>query len=167
MKVTQSTLWDPMDYTVHGIFQARILEWVAFPFSRVSSQPRDQTRSPALRADSLPTCGSGKGSGSGKRICGREEGNRISKARNSPRVQQLKGAELRSRSRSDYRIPHCFVIERYSVHSCPFLKPTMVIWIHIVIFRVAVIPPSLEILLNLISLPLHFQKSPSGGSVRY
>ena len=45
VNVTQlcSTLWDPMDYTVHGIFQARILEWVAFPFSRGSSQPRDQT----------------------------------------------------------------------------------------------------------------------------
>ena len=35
------TLCDPIDYTVHGIFQARILEWVAFPFSRGSSQPRD------------------------------------------------------------------------------------------------------------------------------
>ena len=33
-----------MDYTVHGILQARILEWVAFPFSRASSQPRDQTQ---------------------------------------------------------------------------------------------------------------------------
>ena len=32
-----------MDYTVHGILQARILEWVAFPFSRVSSQSRDRT----------------------------------------------------------------------------------------------------------------------------
>ena len=30
-------------YTVHGILQARILEWVAFAFSRGSSQPRDQT----------------------------------------------------------------------------------------------------------------------------
>ena len=29
------------DYTVHGILQLRILEWVAFPFSRGSSQPRD------------------------------------------------------------------------------------------------------------------------------
>ena len=29
---------------VHGILQARILEWVAFPFSRGSSQPRDQTQ---------------------------------------------------------------------------------------------------------------------------
>ena len=28
------TLCDPMDYTVHGILQARVLEWVAFPFSR-------------------------------------------------------------------------------------------------------------------------------------
>jgi len=35
------TLSDPMDYMVHGILQARILEWVAFPFSRGSSQPRD------------------------------------------------------------------------------------------------------------------------------
>ena len=33
-----------MDYTVHGILQARTLEWVAFPFSRGSSQPRDQTQ---------------------------------------------------------------------------------------------------------------------------
>ena len=31
-------------YTVHGILQARILEWVSFPFSRGSSQPRDQTQ---------------------------------------------------------------------------------------------------------------------------
>ena len=46
VKVAQScpTLLDPMDYTVHGILQARILEWVAFPFSRRSSQPRDQTQ---------------------------------------------------------------------------------------------------------------------------
>ena len=35
-------LCDPMDYTVHGILQARILESIAFPFSRGSSQPRDQ-----------------------------------------------------------------------------------------------------------------------------
>ena len=33
-----------MDYIVHGILQARILEWVAFPFSRGSSQPRNQTQ---------------------------------------------------------------------------------------------------------------------------
>ena len=41
MKVTQSclTLCDLMDYTVHGILQARILEWIAFLFSRGSSQP--------------------------------------------------------------------------------------------------------------------------------
>ena len=46
VKVAQScpTLCDPMDYTVHGILQARILEWVAFPFSRGSSQPRDRTQ---------------------------------------------------------------------------------------------------------------------------
>ena len=33
-----------MDYTVHGNLQARILEWVAFPFSKGSSQPMDQTQ---------------------------------------------------------------------------------------------------------------------------
>ena len=37
-------LWNPMDYTVCGILQARILEWVAIPFSRGSSQPREQTQ---------------------------------------------------------------------------------------------------------------------------
>ena len=46
VKVAQScpTLCYPMDYTVHGILQARILEWVAFPFTRRSSQPRDRTQ---------------------------------------------------------------------------------------------------------------------------
>ena len=50
-EVTQSspTLCEPMDYSppgssVHGIFQARILEWVAISFSRGSSQPRDRTQ---------------------------------------------------------------------------------------------------------------------------
>ena len=45
VKVAQlcPTLGNPMDYTVHGILQARILEWVAFPFSRGSSRPRNRT----------------------------------------------------------------------------------------------------------------------------
>ena len=50
-EVAQSclTLCDPVDCSlpgssVHGILQARILEWVAISFSRVSSQPRDQTQ---------------------------------------------------------------------------------------------------------------------------
>ena len=37
-------LCDPRDYTVHGILQSRILEWVVFPFSRGPSQPWDQTK---------------------------------------------------------------------------------------------------------------------------
>ena len=46
VKVAQScpALWDPTDYTVHGILQARILEWVAFPFSKGSFQPRGLTQ---------------------------------------------------------------------------------------------------------------------------
>ena len=39
-----SNSFDPVDYTVRGILQARILEWVAFPFARGSSQPRDRTQ---------------------------------------------------------------------------------------------------------------------------
>ena len=42
------TLCDPMDHTVHGFLQARILEWVSFPFSRVSSQPMDWTQVPCV-----------------------------------------------------------------------------------------------------------------------
>ena len=38
------TLCNPMDYTVHGVLQATILEWVAFPISRGSSQSRDLTQ---------------------------------------------------------------------------------------------------------------------------
>ena len=40
----KSNSLQPMDYTVHGIIQARILEWVAIPFSRGASQPRDRTQ---------------------------------------------------------------------------------------------------------------------------
>ena len=45
VEVTQScpTVCDPMDYTVHGILQTRILEWVAYPFSSGSSPPRNPT----------------------------------------------------------------------------------------------------------------------------
>ena len=53
------TLWDPMDCcppgsSVHGIFQARILEWFAISFSRGSSWPRDQTQVSCIAGDSLP-----------------------------------------------------------------------------------------------------------------
>ena len=44
----------PPDSFVHGILQARILEWITIPFSRGSSRPRIEPRSPALQADSLP-----------------------------------------------------------------------------------------------------------------
>ena len=46
VKVAQScpTLCHPMDYTAHGILQARIPEWGAIPFSRGSSQPRNWTQ---------------------------------------------------------------------------------------------------------------------------
>ena len=56
VKVTQSclTLCNPMDYTVHGILQARILEWVAIPFSRESSQPKDRTQVSCIAGEFLP-----------------------------------------------------------------------------------------------------------------
>ena len=45
---------------VHGILQARIWEWVPFPFSRGSSWPRDRSSSPAFQVDSLPSEPPGK-----------------------------------------------------------------------------------------------------------
>ena len=51
VKVTQSclTFGKPINYMVHGILQARIPEWLAFPFSRGSFQPRIEPKSPALQ----------------------------------------------------------------------------------------------------------------------
>ena len=48
-----------MDYAVHGILQARILEWVAFPFSNLPN-PGVEPRSPTLQVDSLPAEPPGK-----------------------------------------------------------------------------------------------------------
>ena len=45
---------NPPGSSVHGILQARILEWVAIPFSRGSSDPGIELGSPTLQADSLP-----------------------------------------------------------------------------------------------------------------
>ena len=54
------TLCNPVDCSipgssVHGILQARTLEWVAMPFSRGSSHPGIESRSSALQVGSLPT----------------------------------------------------------------------------------------------------------------
>ena len=70
VKAAQScpTLCDHMDLTVHAILQARIPEWVAFPFSRGSSQSRDQTQVPTLQVDSLPAKPQGKPKNTG--VCG-------------------------------------------------------------------------------------------------
>ena len=49
-----------MDSTVHGILQARILEWVAFPSAGVLPNPVIEPRSPALQVGSLPAEPQGK-----------------------------------------------------------------------------------------------------------
>ena len=58
-------LCNPMDCSpsgssVHGILQARILEWVVIPFSKGSSQLRIELSSPAMQADSSPSKPPGK-----------------------------------------------------------------------------------------------------------
>ena len=60
-EVTQlyPTLWDPVDcslpgLSIHGILQARILEWVAISFSRGSSQPRDRTQVSCIAGQGSP-----------------------------------------------------------------------------------------------------------------
>ena len=54
------TLCDPMDYTAHGILQARILDWIAIPFSRDLPNPEIEPRSPSLQVNSLPVEPQGK-----------------------------------------------------------------------------------------------------------
>ena len=58
--VVPNCLWpqncNPPGYSVHGVFQARILEWVATSFSGDLSYPVIEPGSPALQADSLPLC---------------------------------------------------------------------------------------------------------------
>ena len=66
-EVVQScpTLWNHVDSlkpgsSIHEIFQARVLEWVAISFSRGSSRPGIEPSSPALQADALPSEPPGK-----------------------------------------------------------------------------------------------------------
>ena len=62
VKITQlcPTLCNPMDYTIHGILQARIQEWVDSPSPGDLPNPAIEPRSPALQVDSLPAEPSGK-----------------------------------------------------------------------------------------------------------
>ena len=62
VKVTQScpTLCNPMDYIVHRILEARILDWVAVPFSRDLPNTGIERKPPTLHADSLPAEPPGK-----------------------------------------------------------------------------------------------------------
>ena len=62
VKVSQwcLTLCNPVDYTVHGLPQARTLEWVAFSFSRGFSKPRDRAQVSHIAVDSLPAEPEGK-----------------------------------------------------------------------------------------------------------
>ena len=61
VKVAQlcQTHCDPMDYTVHRILQARILEWVAFLLSRGCSQPSDQTQVSHIAGRYFTSCATG------------------------------------------------------------------------------------------------------------
>jgi len=54
-----------MDFTVHGILQDRIWDWVGFPFSRDLPNPGIKPRSPTLQADSLPVEPQGKSKNTG------------------------------------------------------------------------------------------------------
>ena len=62
VKVAESclTLCDHMDYTIHGILQSGILEWVALPFSEDPTNPGIKPRSAALQMESLPAEPQGK-----------------------------------------------------------------------------------------------------------
>ena len=88
VKVAQScpTLCDRMDYSlpgsfVHGILEAKMLEWVAIPFSRGSSQPRDQIQV-SLQTDSLPSKPPGKPKNTGVGSLSLPQGNSLTQGSN-------------------------------------------------------------------------------------
>ena len=53
--ISLSTSWTVTHRSVRGILQARILEWLAIPFSRYLPDPRTEHKSPVLRGDSSPS----------------------------------------------------------------------------------------------------------------
>ena len=61
-----SNLWDSMDYTVYGILQARIMEWVSFPSPKDLPNPEIEPRSPTLQVDPLPSEPPGKPKNTGE-----------------------------------------------------------------------------------------------------
>ena len=77
----------PMDYTVHGILQARILEWGAAPFSRGSSQSKDRTQVFALQADSLQSEPPGKPKNTGVGSLSLLQGTFLTQESESPALQ--------------------------------------------------------------------------------
>ena len=60
LTVCDPTVCSPLGSSVHGISQARMLEWVAIPFSRGSSQPRDQTQVSCIAGEFLAIWATGK-----------------------------------------------------------------------------------------------------------
>ena len=78
-----------MEYTVHGILQARILKWVAFSFSRDVPNPEIEPRSPALQVNSLPVEALGKPKNSG--VGSLTLASRSSQPRNRTRVSYIAG----------------------------------------------------------------------------
>ena len=90
-KVVQScpTLCNPMDYTIHGILQARILEWSAFPFSGNLPNPGTESRSPALQVDYLPAELQGKPKNT--RVGSLSVSSRSSRSRNRTGVSCIAG----------------------------------------------------------------------------
>ena len=120
VKVTQLclTLYDPMDCTVLGILQSRILEWVTLPFSRGSSQPSDWPRFPALQSDSLAAepQGKPKNIGVGIPVCYKKKnyGSVVIKNRDMQAVEKNLHPMYHFSESFERRVPSNFVIQSLS-----------------------------------------------------
>ena len=142
-KVVQScpTLCDPMGYTVHGIFQARILDWVAVPFSGGSSQPSIKPRSPMLQVSSLPIESSEKPQNTG--VVAYPLSSRSSRPRSWTGVSCIVGGLFTSWATreapgltilplipylSSHRLVLCFLIMLYSVLTLCVVKRHVPTW---------------------------------------
>ena len=103
-------LCSPLDYSppgpsAQGIIQARILEWVAIPFSRGSSQPRDWTQVSHMAVDSLPSELPRKKDGTDDLICKAEIETQTQRMVWMPREEREEGRI----GKSGLTYVHCYV----------------------------------------------------------
>ena len=116
-----------MDCTAHGILQARILEWVAFPFSRGSFQPRDRTQVSCIAGGFFTSWTTREAWGKRDWQLTREIKNTEKHTNNSLQPSKVTGQEAQRISPGRFQtVTHWFIwpmFTRFPSNSCPSSPP--------------------------------------------